>query len=380
MRVIVGHGPRANPAEWRQILLGSGLDCGADDCVGWEQLGARLGQGDVDLVLVEVEPAAEAAWRALEEASQLTASPVMGVGAADQAELVQRVRRSGAVHVLDQSDIRRSLDTALDQWLLRGQLRGKRGRVISVFAPTPGSGGSTVAANLAGALARRHPDDVALVELAAEFGDLAVLLNVTPRHTAEDICRRWATLDRTCLTGSYAQHESGLHVLVNGADRSGNQYLSMEAARRLAILSRMTKGYTVLALDAALTEVELEAMRLSDAVAFVVRPDVPAVKRAQRAVQRLAEGGIARERIWLVVNRYGQAGQLPLSQLEASLGLRTAHLIPEDPRSVNRAANFGLLLQQQSRLRKISRRFAALAQALNGQATKTVASGRAVAK
>ncbi len=372
MRVIVGHGPRANPAEWRQILLGSGLSCGADDCVGWERLGARLGQGDADLVLVEVDEAAEPAWRALEDASQLTTAPVMAVGAANHAELVQRARRFGAVHVLDQAEIRRSLDTALDQWLVRGQLRGKRGRVISVFAPTPGSGGTTVAANLAGALERRHAGDVALVELAAEFGDLAVLMNVNPQHTAEDICRRWATLDRTCLTDSYAQHESGLHVLVNGADLSGNQYLNVEAARRLAILSRMTQGYTVLALDAGLSEVELEAMRLSDAVVFVVRPDVPAVKRAQRAIQQLVDGGVVRERIWLVVNRYGQAGQLPLGQIEASLGLRAVHLIPEDPRSVNRAANFGQLLQQQSRLRKISRRFAALAQALNGQSTRIV--------
>ena len=370
MRVIVGHSPRLPNAEWRQILLGSGLDCTADDCVSWEQLPVRLGRGDADLVLVEVAEAAEAAWRALEEAGDLTAAPRMAVGVGGNVELANRARRLGAVEWLDQADLRHSLDEALEHGLARGQLRGKRGVVISVFAPTPGSGGTTVAANVAGALAQKHPKDVALVELATDFGDLAVLLNAEPRHTAEDLCRRWATLDKTCLRASLAEHESGLRLLVNAVERSGNAYLDVNACRRLAILLRMTVGYTVLALDSRLSDVELEAMRLSDRIVLVIRPDVPAVKRAQRALQQLLTEGLVRDRICVVVNRYGQSGQLPLAEIEAALGCRATHLIPEDPRNVNRAANFGQLLFRQSRLRKIGRRFAALAQALNGQPAK----------
>lgn len=367
MRVVVGHRPSANSTELRQIMLGSGLDCGAEDCVSWEALPVRLGRGDADLVVVEVEAASEQPWRALQEARELTAAPLLAFGPAEDTDLVNRARRLGAVGYLDQAELRRSLDGALDQLLARGPTRGRRGRVVAVFAPTPGSGGTTVAANLAGAWVRRHAGEVALVELAAEFGDLAVLLNIQPQHTAEEVCRRWASLDKTCLRSSFTDHESGLKVLVNDAERSRNEYLDPQAARRIAILSRMAVGYTVLALDSRLTEIELEAMRLSDAVAFVVRPDVPAVKRAQRALEQLLAAGIVRERIRLVVNRYGQSGQLALNQLETALALRAAHLIPEDPRSVNRAANMGQLLHQQSRMRKISRKFAALAQALNGK-------------
>jgi pilus assembly protein CpaE len=367
MRVVVGHRPDADAVELRQIMLGSGLECSAEDCVRWDHLSVRLGRGDTDLVLLEVAESAEPSWQALQEAGQLTTAPLMVMGPPENADLANRARRSGAVSYLDQAQLRVALDSAVDQWLTRGQIRGKRGKVLSVFAPTPGSGGSTVAVNLAGALNRKHAGEVALVELASEFGDLALLLNVEPRHTAEDLCRRWASLDKTCLKGSFTDHQSGLKVLVNAAERSGNEYLDLNAARRIAILSRMTMGYTVLALDARLSPVELEAMRLSDAVAFVVRPDVPAVKRAQRTWQQLLAAGILRDRIRLVVNRYGQPGQLALRQVEAALGVRAAQLIPEDPRSVNRAANLGRLLHEQSRLRKISRRFASLARDLNGK-------------
>jgi pilus assembly protein CpaE len=367
MRVVVGHRPSADSVETRQVMLGSGLDCGPEDCVPWEQLSVRLGRGDADLVVVEVEAAAEPAWQALQDAGQLTAAPLMVIGPPGIADVANRARRLGAISYIDRSQIRASLDSAVEQWLARGPTRGRRGKVIAVFAPTPGSGGTTVAANLAGALIQKRAGDVALVELEAEFGDLALLLNVEPRHTAEEICRRWASLDKTCLRGSLTDHASGLKVLVNAPDHSGNRHLDADAARRIAILARMSMGYTVLALDSRLSQVEVEAMRLSDAVVFVVRPDVPAVKRAQHAWRYLVEAGILRERLCLVVNRYGQSGQLALNQIEAALGCRAGQLIPDDPRSVNRAANYGQLLHEQSKLKKISRRFAALAQTLNGK-------------
>jgi Flp pilus assembly CpaE family ATPase len=109
-------------------------------------------------------------------------------------------------------------------------------------------------------------------------------------------------------------------------------------------------------------------MRLSDAVVYVVRPDVPAVRRAALVLNEVLAAGIDRQRICLVVNRFGQPGQLALKQLESTLDMRAAHLIPDDPQNVNRAANYGSLLQERARFKKITRRFAALANALNAKA------------
>jgi len=351
----------------RQLVLGSGLNCEAEDCVAWNDLAVRLGQGDVDVVLVSLEGADERLWRALQEVGTLTGSPLMAIGAEVDDDVQQRAQQLGVRQIIPPDDVRRSLDEALERMRNEGQVRARRGRVISVFAPTPGSGGTTVAANLAGALVRRHPDEVAVLELAREFGDLALLLDVEPKVAAEDLCRRWQSLDRSSLAGSMTIHDSSLRVLANPVDRPENRQLGAESARRLAVLARATFPYTVLSLDSRLSDVETEVMQLSDRVVLVVRPDVPAVRRARWALHEAIDRGVDGERVCLVVNRYGQPGQLPLPQIESALGLKAQQLIPDDPSSVNRAANEGQLLHERLWFRRIKRRFSRLAVALNGR-------------
>jgi pilus assembly protein CpaE len=242
-----------------------------------------------------------------------------------------------------------------------------RGTVVAVYAPLPGSGGTTVASNLAGAFAAAHPKETALIEVARDFGDLALLLNVTPAHTARDACQRWESLDRLSLANSFEPHASGACVLVNGVEQFGNEFVSRDSVRRLAVLSRYVYGYTVFALESRLGVEELEVMSLSDRVVFVVRPDVVAVRRARWALDRYEQAGLPRDRVQLVVNRWGQPGQLTMQQIETTVGVKAVEQIPDDPSRLNQATNQGVMLQQYARRASISRRFDSLANKLNGK-------------
>jgi len=367
MQVIVAHPPGADARELRRVVLGSGLECGAQDCVPWNDLAMRLGQGDADLVLVHVDQREQESWQALQGASALTEARILAVGASRDERVISRAQDLGISEVLDNTNFRESLDDALDKFVSLG-LRGRRGKVISVFAPTPGSGGTTVACNLAGALSAKYPNAVALIEFSRELGDLAVMLDIESRYSASEVCRRWRTLDTTTLASSFTEHPSGLRVLANDVESTENEFLDRHAVRRISILSRVCQGFTVLTLDSRLAECEVEAMRLSDAVVLVVRPDVVSVRRAFRMLVRVGELDIDRDRFRLVVNRFGQRGQLPLKEIETTLGLQAVALIPDDAKSVNRAVNQGSLLVEGSRLRKINRTFASLAGKLNGDA------------
>jgi pilus assembly protein CpaE len=365
MRVVLTHAPGTDVHELRQAVLGAGLDCAADDCVAWDDLSARLAQRDADLVIFKTGNNADGGWHAMQEAQTLTRAALVAVGPISNQEVIQSARRAGASDYVDDANVRVGLDTVMDR-LTAARQAPRRGKVIAVFAPTAGSGGTTVSANLAGALARKHPNEVALVELAREFGDLALLLNIEPQYTLEHVCQRWRNLDRGSLASSFTQHPGGFHVLFNGVDQAENRFLDVAAARRIAVLTRTAFKYSVLALDSRLSPLELEAMRLSDEIALVVRPDVPAVRRAQWALAAAVEQGIPHGRFKLVLNRWGQRGQLSLKQIQSSLNLKALQFIPNDPKKVNKAANHGQLLHEVSSLGTISRRFAALASSLNG--------------
>lgn len=371
MRVVVAHAPESSVRDLRQALLGAGLNCLAEDCVAWSELALRLAQGDADLIVLRAEDEESLDWKSIIEATALSQAPVVAVGPAAKAELVSRARRAGALEFIDEGDLRNGLDAALDRLTAASAVARRRGTVVAVYAPAVGSGGTTLASNIAGAMAEKYPKDVGLIELARDHGDLAFLLNLKPQFTVEDVCRRWQSLDRVCLESSLVDHASGLRALVNSDDQRGNSLLSREAVRRIGVLARSTFKFTILALESRLAEEEIEAMRLSDVVLLVVRPDVPSVRRAHWALATALAQGVPRERFRLIVNRWGQGGQLTLKQIESNLGLKASQLVPDDPTRVNKAANRGVLLRDVSARSAIQRRIAAVAAALNGKPSKT---------
>ncbi len=365
MRAVVVHSTEEAARRARQIVLGAGLECSAQDSISFDKLPPRLAQGGADLFVIGCGDDPQAALDAVSRASHFTSAPVMVFGAMADTDLARRAMTSGAAHYLDESNMRDALDSALANLAGAGAGARRRSAILSVFAPTAGSGGTTVSANLAGALARTRPDEVALIELA-EQGGLALRLDVEPACTVQSLCQHWDRMDKTNLASSLTRHASGVRVLTHPVDDCDTflDPLSCDAVHRMGVLLRGAFPISVFKLESAFDDPGLEAMRMSDNVVLVVRPDVPAVRRAKRAL-RLAEAeGVSLDRFRLVVNRWGQPGQLGRAQIREALDLPIFELLPEDAKLTNLAANRGVMLHELSRMAGLTRRFGRLASRL----------------
>jgi pilus assembly protein CpaE len=374
MRVVLAHTPNRDILDIRRALLGVGLECAVDDCVPRKELPLRLAQGNVDLVVIEASTNGIAP-RIIQEARFLTDAPIFAAGP-KSADIERLTREAGVSVYLNTENYRTELDRAMQN--VTGTESGdsdRRGKVISVFAPTAGTGGTTIAANLAGAFAKVVPkkerESIALIELVRDFGDLALLADVKPEESVSDLCQRWETLDAAMMQDCALKHDSGVQLLVNSDDQSGNEALDLNSVRRVAVLARVAFPLSVIALDDTYTEVEIEAMRLSDLIVFVVRPDVPSVRRAKWAMGLLNDNGISQDRIQLVVNRWGQGGQLSKSHIEETVGMKIAHSIPDDPPRVNRSANRGVFLHSLAGKSAICKKLTTLAKSLYSQLSST---------
>ncbi|MCA9249297.1 MAG: hypothetical protein KDA42_19380 [Planctomycetales bacterium] len=361
MRVLLAHNNGSNLRDFRQALLGAGLSCTAEDCVSFQDLPVRLAQRDADLVVLKTDAAAQLDWRAVREATSLTMAPIMAVG---PMSIGSDARQAGVAEYVDELNLRAGLDEALDRLSGQGGKARRRGRVISVVAPTDGSGATTVALNFAASLAGRKSESTGLIEMSRAAGKLALAVDFQPQHWLGEVCSRWKGLDLQSLETSFHRHECGLQILAADVAQNCAAEFHADAVRRIAVLARVAFDWSILRLDGALENEEIEAMRLSDAILLVVRPDVPSVRRAQTTLAKLTEEGIARERLRLVVNRWGQPGQLESKQIETSMGLPIFHFVADDPRRVNRSVNRGVLLSQLSSGGRIVRNLAALAKSL----------------
>ena len=311
----------------------------------------------------------DAGLKAIRQAADLTSAPILAIGPTDDSSLVLRALRSGARQYLDSHDLRDDLDLALDKLAASGADPRQRGLVISIYAPTAGSGASTIAANLAGVMAKSHPEEVSLIELTHDDGDMGLLLDISPRYCVTDVCQRAPTLDTLSLRHSLEKHRTGLHVLVYGqhAAPTRTSGIGPDSLRRLVVLMRSMFKTTILELDAKPSSNQQTALMMSDVIGLVVRPDVPSVRRAGRALQAAMAHGVPRNRFRLIVNRFDQPGQLPLKSIQEILGFDQLELIPDDPDRVNKAANRGLLLTELAARAGITRKLTKLAVGLNGR-------------
>lgn len=355
--------------QLRTIFLGAGLECSLSDFVLWGDLGNRLSRRDADLIIVRAVGSADDqslqsdAWELLREGVSVTTSPILIVTQSNPTpELIGFSRMVGAIQILQEASLRDSLDPVLEKLVQTQTIERRRGSIYSVVGAGPGMGGTTVAVNLAVALAAVGTSQTALVELTNDFGDSAILLDVQPRHNALELCSRWESLDAVGFANSFADHPAtNLKLLINSELPESIEPLEAEAVRRLVLLSRLTHAQTVLSLDYRIDESHLEAMNYSDANLLILRPDVTSLYRAQWLLRRADDYGVPMESFRLVINRWGQPYRMQIRYIEDMLQMRCWMELPEDPGRMNKAANKGKPVFRMAPRSALGRRFSRMA-------------------
>lgn len=109
------------------------------------------------------------------------------------------------------------------------------------------------------------------------------------------------------------------------ADVLGSVVQATREQYRFTVLDASGGGWTVD--DDAADQLALQA---ADRLLLVVRPDVQSIARARRVLRRWPH----RDRLSLIVNQVGLAGQVPVGDVEVRLGAPVAAILPWDPHRV----------------------------------------------
>ncbi|OLD52237.1 MAG: histidine kinase, partial [Chloroflexi bacterium 13_1_40CM_2_70_6] len=89
------------------------------------------------------------------------------------------------------------------------------GKIITFFSPKGGVGRTTIATNLAVALHQSTQKPVVLVDGSLPFGDIAVILNMSPKaKTIADLVGSFDNTDSDVLESVLVSHSTGIKVLL----------------------------------------------------------------------------------------------------------------------------------------------------------------------
>jgi pilus assembly protein CpaE len=263
-------------------------------------------------------------------------------------QLLERALRSGARDVVSpdapDDELREAFEQALDaagrrkNALTLADTGAASRHVICVLAPKGGTGKTTVSTNLAAGLALEAPGEVVIIDLDFQFGDVASALRMTPEATFADITRSTEAVDVTTVKMYLTATDAGLYALCAPDSPVEADAITPQQVQHVVSLLASEFRYVIIDTGSGLDEGTLSVLKLCTDILLLTSTDVPSVRATRKEVEMLDLLGVTDQTRHFVINRADARVGLPVSEVEATVGMEAHVTIPSSravPISVN---------------------------------------------
>jgi pilus assembly protein CpaE len=219
-----------------------------------------------------------------------------------------------------------------------GTARVRRGHIISVFSSKGGSGKTFLTTNLAVAIAQVTGEDVAVVDLDVDMGDVFTYFGREPSASITDLMAlgEGGTSDEIRSVGV----EVASHTWSFGAPPDpAAEAPAGEAVGKFLRSIRSEFDYVVVDASVDYSDSALVCFDLSDMICLVTGLDVVGVKHLSKALDTLLTIGLPRERFRVVLNRADSKVGLDAADVERVMKIQVDAMIPSSrlvPTSLNK--------------------------------------------
>ncbi|CAN5553186.1 response regulator [soil metagenome] len=222
-------------------------------------------------------------------------------------------------------------------------LDGKReGRIVTLFAPKGGVGRTTLAVNLAVAMAGEQRQTVTLVDGSFQFGDVGVLLNLNPKNKSIiDVVAEGSASDDDLVDTTLISHSTGIKVLLAPPSPEMAELITVDHIRKMMGRLRETNDFVVVDLWPHFNDVSLALLDMSDVILTILTLEITNIKNIRLFLEVAEQLGYS-NRLRLVLNRADSAFGIRVADVENSVGRKIDHQVVSDGRTVVYALNRGV--------------------------------------
>jgi pilus assembly protein CpaE len=256
-----------------------------------------------------------------------------------------------------------------------GMPTGNVCNVIVVASPKGGVGKTTLATNLAVALGKLAPMSTVLVDLDAQFGDVASALQLEPEHTLTDAVSRAASQDSMVLKAYLSVHHSSIYALCAPHTPAEADRISGEDITHL--LAQLANEFRYVVIDSApgLGEHTLAALESATDVLLMCTMDVPSVRGLRKEMDVLDKLKLVPRNRHIVVNLSERTAGLSIRDIEATIAANVDVAVPRS-RQVSQSTDAGEPLLQRTMRGRPAKALQAIADFYNPSATPPARKGQ----
>jgi pilus assembly protein CpaE len=213
-------------------------------------------------------------------------------------------------------------------------------RVFSVFAPKGGVGKTTIAFNLAVALGQAEQRTV-LIDGSLQFGDLRALLKV-PTDAPSILDLPTDRVSESDLADVLWRDPSGIDILLAPPRVEMAEMITTRDLDKVVSLLRRVYGSIVIDMSAALNDINLSFLDLSDTIVEIVTYDSTTIHNTMAVADAFRMIGYPASKVHYLINRADSSGGIDPSELERALGRVPEHRVVSDGMLVVQSNNEGV--------------------------------------
>ncbi len=306
-----------------------------------------------DIILMDINMPVMDGIRATEEITMnVPESTVIIMSVQGEQEYIKKAMAAGARDFLNKpfsgDDLNR---TVLKAWEMEVRRRERiaapeskeeiKSKIITVFSTKGGVGKTTIASNLAVGIARSSKKKVVLVDLDLQFGDIAIMLNVSVKNTISDLIKEINQLDRELADEYLVTHFSGVRVLPAPVKPEYAEYITASHIEKIIGALKESYHYIIIDTPASFHETVLASLDISDRILFVSTLDLPTIKNVKSGLDVMESLRYPKGKVSIILNKASEQFGIKYRDFENTLKHPVWRFVPEDSQTVVTSANKG---------------------------------------
>lgn len=283
-------------------------------------------------------------------------------------ELIIEVMRAGAKEFVPVPIIKNEFFEAIKKLVteMNEPVKKNKCKIISVFSNKGGIGKTSLATNLALELAKITKENIALIDLNFQMGDITTFLDLKPSFNISYMLENLGKINETFLLSTLERYKStSLYVLADPPYFKQADNIQPRQITRLFDTLKETFSYIIVDAEASFDGKNIAALDNSDLIMLVTVANLPALRNTQRCLELFEKLGYDKEKIKIVVNRYMENDEIKEVDIEKVLSKDIYWKIPNNYFAIMSAINKGIPVSDVNDTTNVSQSYKKLAQQIS---------------
>jgi len=240
------------------------------------------------------------------------------------------------------------------------QIASYDSKIVVCYSPKGGVGKTTLAVNLAYALATMNKK-VALIDLSLQFGEVGVFLDISKGDTIADMVEEH-NFELATIKSYLIRHQSGIQVMLSSSSPEYAELIQPTHVSAILSTLRTEFDYVVVDMGVSLGDCAISAMETADSILLVVNEDIASLHDAKRSI-KVMEALNQQDKLKIVINKDG-ISTITVKNVANLLEATPVLVIPFDLKSAMLAVNRGIPMLSCAPNSKASKEIRAFAHAM----------------